>query len=218
VSGAVTEDIGLETVYPRIPRLRLSRVDPQTNRVVGEIDTEILCCGELAAGAGSLWSLDRAEQAAIRVDPIGETVTADLAVGGHDVAVGEGRVWILDTIAGSIRSVVPRTAEIDRVIPLSGSPTAIAAGEGAVWVSDRASILLKVPVSGNAGIDTASVGQGAEDVAIGEGAVWVANAGDGTVSRVDPVTADVVATIPVPGTPTKLAVGEGGVWVIVRAD
>ena len=43
--------------------------------------------------------------------------------------------------------------------------------------------------------------------------VWVANALDGTVSRIDPQTGHVTATIPVGNGPSAIAVGTGGVWV-----
>jgi virginiamycin B lyase len=51
--------------------------------------------------------------------------------------------------------------------------------------------------------------------AVGEGTVWTLNQGDGSVSRVDPKTNRVVATIAtgVPGTGGDIAVGEGSVWV-----
>jgi len=55
-------------------------------------------------------------------------------------------------------------------------------------------------------------------VAVGAGAIWVTNFGDGTVSRIDPQTNRVVATIPVGRGPTGVAVGEGAVWVANTAD
>jgi len=51
----------------------------------------------------------------------------------------------------------------------------------------------------------------------GQGAVWVANAADGTVSRIDPVTGKVVKTIKVGGRPVGVATGDGYVWVTVDA-
>jgi YVTN family beta-propeller protein len=51
-------------------------------------------------------------------------------------------------------------------------------------------------------------------VASGPGSVWIANAGDKTVSHVDPFTKSVLKTIPVGATPDALAVGPGAVWVL----
>jgi virginiamycin B lyase len=48
--------------------------------------------------------------------------------------------------------------------------------------------------------------------------VWVANTIDGTVSRIDPRTNRVTATIRVGADPKQLAVGDGAVWVAAVAD
>jgi streptogramin lyase len=52
-------------------------------------------------------------------------------------------------------------------------------------------------------------------MALGDGFAWVASSRDGTVTRVDPETADLL-TVDVGGRPRAIAVGEGGVWVITR--
>ncbi len=61
------------------------------------------------------------------------------------------------------------------------------------------------------------VGRAPVGIAYGAGSVWVANSGDGTVSRIDPTTSKVVATIPVGNNPRGIAVGDGKVWVTVQA-
>ncbi|MDQ4024483.1 MAG: hypothetical protein M3217_03175 [Actinomycetota bacterium] len=61
---------------------------------------------------------------------------------------------------------------------------------------------------------TIEVGAGPGEVAVGPAAVWVSNTEEGTVSRIDPSTNEVAATISVLGTPGDLAVdGDGAVWV-----
>ncbi len=52
-------------------------------------------------------------------------------------------------------------------------------------------------------------------VAVGAGAVWVANSADGTVSRIDPATNTVTATITLGGEPVAVAVSGTTVWVAV---
>ena len=64
-------------------------------------------------------------------------------------------------------------------------------------------------------VATIEVGAGARFFAVGAGAVWVQNNVDATVSRVDPTTDEVVATIVVDDFPIDggdLAVGGGFVW------
>jgi branched-chain amino acid transport system substrate-binding protein len=57
------------------------------------------------------------------------------------------------------------------------------------------------------------VGRTPGTIAVGEGAVWVLNADDRTISKIDPETREVVATVGTGGITTDLAVGEGAVWV-----
>ena len=58
-----------------------------------------------------------------------------------------------------------------------------------------------------------NVGNGASAVAVGAGAVWVANSLDGTVSRIDPASDRVAATIPVGDGPSGVASRAAAVWV-----
>ena len=65
-------------------------------------------------------------------------------------------------------------------------------------------------------VRTIPVGDGPTGIAFGEGAVWVANSGDGTVSRIDSETEEVVETIEVGNRPVGIAAGAGSVWVTVQ--
>ena len=63
---------------------------------------------------------------------------------------------------------------------------------------------------------TVPVGAIPSGVATGEGSVWVASYGDGTVSRINPFTRRVTATIRVGHGAVDVAVGYGAVWVAVE--
>jgi YVTN family beta-propeller protein len=56
------------------------------------------------------------------------------------------------------------------------------------------------------------------NIAVGAGAIWVTNTRHGTVSRIDPATNRVKATIQVKALPAGVAVGEGAVWVAITGD
>lgn len=60
---------------------------------------------------------------------------------------------------------------------------------------------------------TISVGQEPLGISATREAVWVANSGDGTVSRIDPDTNEVVATIELGGAPEEVAANERTAWV-----
>ena len=68
----------------------------------------------------------------------------------------------------------------------------------------------------NAVVKAISVGAFPKGIAVGAEAVWVANAGDGTVSRLDVATNSVTSTISVGHRPQGIAVANDLVWVTVR--
>jgi serine/threonine-protein kinase len=214
-SGSVWVDGGI-IESGSAAKLQVTRIDPTANRVVTTIETSAICCGPLAFGEGALWVEDTSSGSTLRIDPATNRVVATVSIAGEDIAVGEGSVWVLDTLAGTLTPIDPGTNTAGSPIPLSGTPIAIAVGDGAVWVLDAADAVSKIPVDRRGGIDTVAVGERPRDIAFGEKAVWVANAGDATISRIDPETADVEETIDVDGSPDALAVGEGGVWVVVE--
>ena len=57
---------------------------------------------------------------------------------------------------------------------------------------------------------TIPLGAGTDGVAVGEGSVWVVSTIAGTVTRIDPETGDIQATIDVGERPEDVAVGSGG--------
>jgi YVTN family beta-propeller protein len=65
--------------------------------------------------------------------------------------------------------------------------------------------------------DSIDVGNEPSGIAVGGGSVWVANSGDGTVSRIDPATNDVVDTIEIGNVPDSLSSDGDFVWVTVQA-
>jgi YVTN family beta-propeller protein len=62
-----------------------------------------------------------------------------------------------------------------------------------------------------------SVGESPVSVAVSRTAVWVANSGDGTVSRIDPETREVVTTIEVGGAPEEIVAGDFATGRVVWA-
>ncbi|MDP9066888.1 MAG: hypothetical protein M3N53_00890 [Actinomycetota bacterium] len=73
-----------------------------------------------------------------------------------------------------------------------------------------------LPVAGPV-MTTIRVGESPVSIASTATAVWVANSGDGTISRIDPDTKEVVATVEVGGSPEEVAIDEFSarptVWV-----
>jgi DNA-binding SARP family transcriptional activator len=118
-------------------------------------------------------------------------------------------------------------------IPLAGVPTGIAMGFGSVWV--RTGLVLdRIDAATNRVVARIRVPGAHElyhtEVATGEGAVWTSNIGAGSVTRVDPESNAIVATIPVwpsnncaqdqalakCSSPIGIATTDGAIWVALH--
>jgi YVTN family beta-propeller protein len=160
------------------------------------------------------------------IDPATDAVVDSIPVGSGPgpIAVGEGSVWVANVNDQTVTRIDPTTREVVRVIGLGVEPTDLAVGDGAVWVAagfdhrllriDTADNLVRVRLRVPEKIGPLPEGYeaGWSGVAVGEGAVWLAHGEE--VSRIDPVTNEVVATMPAGGTwTTGIEAGEGAVWV-----
>jgi hypothetical protein len=151
-------------------------------------------------------------------------VTARLRLGRvTTVAVDGDAVWAAHGCA--ISRVNPHTNRVVARIGLPPVPggcwvNGMAAGAGALWVSQSSARLLRVnPRSRRVVASLALLGVGAPVVT--EGGVWAECCWSGintahpagSVVRVDPASTQVVARIRLPGPPTAVGAGVGGVWV-----
>ena len=149
-------------------------------------------------------------------DPIELFTVSELGSGGlyGGIAVGESAVWVIGNLTQPLLfRIDPASGEFERR-SLPFAPKRVGAGEGAVWITDALGDLLwRLP---SQALEPASiaVGRGPDAVAVGAGAVWVLNRLGGTVSRVDPATATVVAEVEIGNGATQLAAGQDGVSAI----
>jgi YVTN family beta-propeller protein len=173
--------------------------------------------------------------------PPGGKVMAQIRVGGgqgtvgEPLAVGAGAVWAISDAGARLMRIDPARNAIAARIKV-GVPAAVAAAEGGVWLSNQSyNTVTRIDPATNTRT-TIRVGPSPEGIAVSPGAVWVANAGRAnaggpSVSRIDPATNRVVATIPVgPKSDsgaeyTNLVASPRAVWValpngdsIVRID
>jgi branched-chain amino acid transport system substrate-binding protein len=198
----------------------------------------LLLAGTIAAAIVALTSGDEDPQRA----PVGNGVAAispaegkvesfiQAATAPSNIAVGEGAVWVLNTQDETVSRIDPKTKAVSRRFETRGVPTDLAVGGGALWVGNGGgrdanftvsvsridpktgaiTRTLKLPdPTGSA--STASFNWGFPQIAVGSGAVWAANPGR-TISRVDPATGELVATIEADA--GSIAAGEEGVWFL----
>jgi hypothetical protein len=169
--------------------------------------------------------------AALDPDTGGLTSLIAAETAPSNVAVGEGAVWVLSTQNRTVSRVDPKNQAVTRPIRTRGVPTDIAAGAGALWIGNgggrgegnfTVSISRVDPGTGAVthtvrlpdkagGARTARFNWGFADIAVGAGAVWALNP-DHTVSRIDPRTGKLLATIDVDA--DRIAAGTEGVWFL----
>ena len=123
---------------------KLSRVDPETNRVVAEVPISANAryggAQSVAVGIGAVWAQD-SNGKLFKVDPSTNGVVAGVPLGDYSshLAVTGGSVWVSgqDRSGTWLKRVDPRTVEVDWSRDLgpadSGGYGRLAAGGGSVW-------------------------------------------------------------------------------------
>ena len=161
--------------------------------------------------------IDASTRALVKTFAIGATPT--------EIAAGPGGIWVGDSATHSVLELDPDTGAVVRTIsappltppsirpgvPLGG---AIAADGEAVWFASGHATLTRIdPATGavQARIREGGPVLDAPHLAVGEGAVSV-SACCGIVTRVDPRTNSVAASVPGPAD-GPIAAGLGSVWL-----
>ncbi len=204
------------------PYNEVVRVSPDANKVVHTIAME-KCSGydaSVAVGEGGVWFV--CGIGISRIDPATNVPHRSryLGLAPRGIAVGLGAVWVPNGDS-TVSRISPRTSQLTGSGTAAGDPRGLDTGYRAVWVSAFGADKISRLAVAEAGVgiisESIDVGDGPIDVAAGAGGVWVANSRDGTVSRIDPHTNKVVATIRLGNSPRAIVVGGGAVWVTVRA-
>jgi YVTN family beta-propeller protein len=172
-------------------------------------------------GGDQLWALNSYPPSLGRID-LDKWI--DEGTGGVDERIGlEGTptalaadqefVWV-GNADGTLFRLDPIFGQ-GRELDIGERVIAIALGADAVWAVTGGNAVARVERDLTS-ISRIRVGGLPTAVAVGADAVWVANSLDGTVSRIDPRTRTVEATIEVGNRPQDVVVAGGLVWVSVR--
>jgi virginiamycin B lyase len=163
--------------------------------------------------------------------PRGARVTATIHVppwppGVGDLTIGDGAVWSLNPSIARLLRIDPETNSIAKQIPVDAYAD-LAVGDGSIWLTNpKANTVDRMDVKTYRVGKTIHVGKNPLGIAVTPRAVWVANDGIATpdipsVSRIDPATNKVVATIPLGPTSACCAdhmgviAAGGAVWTVL---
>ena len=171
--------VGKGAIWAINPDRTISRLDPQSGKVVARIPTSV---DEIAAGPdGVLWGLKSPPGAAlVRVSPSSNAVTATIRIGSEglsDIAVGAGAVWVSDE-TGFVWRIDPGRRATQRTITVAKGVDSLAFGSGFLWaVNPLEGTLSRIDPSTNEVSKTIAIGGTPRDVTAGEGSLWVSDAG-----------------------------------------
>jgi DNA-binding beta-propeller fold protein YncE len=196
----------------------VTKIDAKTNKPGEPIAVGKQPCAGLATGFGSLIVPFCGQPGLGRVDLKKNAVTVvmkEIAPGVVGPVTAVSSIWVVGGAKGMLSRIDPDANAAVAELPLGARALAIAFGQSALWVATENHELLKISPYTVVTQEIIKVGKSPRSIAIGEGSVWALNAGDGTISRVDPKTNKVTKTIAL-GAPLaggQIAVGEGSVWV-----
>ncbi len=198
---------------------------PDQNRIAATI--HVSSPSSIAAADGLIWV--NAGGSVVRIDPQANQVVAESIPAGsqaEDIALGDNALWVTTVGSGdlgapsdidAVSRIDPATGETVATIKVSRGPMSLAVTPGAVWVVNfgiDGDTVTRIDSKTNQIVgEPIETGRAPLSIAIGGGAVWVANHDAHTVTRLDPITNQVIANIPVPSEPHRVAYGADAVWV-----
>jgi YVTN family beta-propeller protein len=185
----------------------------------------------MAFGNGLLWVI--AGRSVVRIDPqtdqvIGKPIPAPVPEEAEllAIAVDKDGLWVsivgggdIDRRSGidSIVRIDPETGETLAAIPVPRGPMSMALTPGMLWVVNfglSADTVSRIDTKTNQLLDEpVTTGYAPYSMDVGDGSLWVINHDDGTLTRIDAETSQVIANIQLPAEPHRVAFGEGAVWV-----
>jgi DNA-binding SARP family transcriptional activator len=135
-----------EPLLPAVDRVGI--IDPRTGAVL----TSVSVAGapaRLATDGREVWVAGDTSQTLQRIDPASPGRVAPVNGFPSDLAMGEGALWMVDALHGTLVKVNPAYGTVVARTPLTGAarevaisdraafdPWSVAAGAGGVWVSD----------------------------------------------------------------------------------
>jgi branched-chain amino acid transport system substrate-binding protein len=199
------------------------RLDPSTRTERAHVllpaktgDLSNLLDNHLALGNGALWAVT-ANYSVVRIDESSDAITAtSKAVRALAVAAGGAGVWVLGA-DGEVVRLHGRTARVLARVKIPAALSSIAVGRDAAWVTSGDGKLWRIAGGASPRLGSIDLALGITDATVGAGAVWVINPLAGTLTRVDPETATVAATVELDGIPRSVAVDGDTVWVAASA-
>lgn len=201
----------------------VQKIDPCTSMVTTIVDLPGTPLAGLALGFGALWApLFGSTPSLARIDLATNRLTDVFAVpyvapeGG--VATGAGSVWMAIDDGATLGRIDPLSGNVQHGIKVPAGSYNPLFHDGLVWMTQTGGECVSVvEPEANAVIATIGTGPSPRFIGAGYGAVWTLNQGDGSLTRIDARTHNVLSTesLDTPGLGGDIAVAAGMVWTSV---
>jgi DNA-binding SARP family transcriptional activator/streptogramin lyase len=201
---------------PSIAPRSVVAIDPSNGAVVADVRVGALP-GPAAAGVGRLW-VGTGARLLIAIDVRSRRILGrfGLPAPAHQIAAGDGIVWIGNDYDGTVSRLDERVGFVSRPFRPQRKSTGrlvLATGFGSLWVGSQDGRIARIDPTRDRLIATIRGIRAPQALAAGEGAVWLIEATRAAVVRIDPRTNRVVRRVALGVLPTAVAVGAGAVWV-----
>jgi serine/threonine protein kinase len=176
----------------------------------------------IAAGSGSIWTINNDGLSRIDLDTSSVVETIDLSAAPIDVATDYGYVWVLEgagLFLADVAKIDPTTNAVVDTIAIPGDtaqahPYALALGGGSVWVVGGNGSVWEIDPLRNRIIRQGALPADTTDAAYARGWLWVNDELHDSVLRVDPKTLAVDKTFELNETPNVLTPVGHSIWFV----
>lgn len=198
---------------------RVARIDAATGTVLADIPVGQFP-NSIAVSDGAVWVGIEGDGSVSRIDPATNQVVARIPIGRKGfvrLAAGDDRLWVAACLDRQVAVIDPVENIVTNTIPVDPCWN-VAVGGGAAWVPVGDRSVTRIDAETLTAIPAVFVQSGPSEITPGFGSMWVANVNAMSLSRFDPETRQVTATIAtgldkVGHALHGLATGEGRVWL-----
>jgi class 3 adenylate cyclase/streptogramin lyase len=118
---------------------KLTARDPDTGSVSRRFTLRYDVSRLAVGGDGTVWAAHQGDDAVSYLDPEGASSTLEgIADEPTGIAVGEGAVWVANSLGRSLIRIGATSRKIERTIPLGSIPEGVVVAADSVWVTTRA--------------------------------------------------------------------------------
>jgi DNA-binding beta-propeller fold protein YncE len=174
---------------------------------------------DVVSAFDSIWTVDDEFGTVTRIDPKAASMVTTIEVGAYPrvATAADGALWVLSPLRGTLTRIDPRTERVTQMGLPHTSPTGegrIAGSDGAIWAAIGAE-LLRIDTRTRQVAWATSIEGEARGLAVGDD-VWAIS--DLGLTRIDPASGEVLATIDVGDGPSAIAIARDLVWVADARD